>query len=124
MKKKVLLLTLLLSQSALAGVFWLHWTWTGDDGYAGTADHMVLKYNRTNAITTEQEWQNAIIYNPSPIPKLGGTPDSIFINTLSGDTWWVCKVYDDAGNVSGLSNSPHIVPKEINSPNSVNFKVR
>ena len=93
------------------GTLTASWTASGDDGTAGTASYYVLKY-ATAPITSETSWQLGVSVGSMPAPMLAGTRQSALISGLTpGATYYVAlKVFDEAGNVSLISNSPSAVP--------------
>ncbi|KKS37653.1 MAG: hypothetical protein UV01_C0009G0061, partial [Parcubacteria group bacterium GW2011_GWA2_42_14] len=86
----------------------LSWTATGDDGTTGTAYSYSVKYS-TAPITTESAWQTAYyVTSGVPVPYPAGTSQTMVVSGLSPNTtyYFAIKAYDDAGNISPLSNSP------------------
>ena len=92
------------------GVVVLQWTAPGDDGYDGQAAGYDLRYqiSQLGQIDTEQEWQAANQVEGEPLPSPAGQIDSMMVIGLApGLSYYFCiKAYDEAGNYSGLSNSP------------------
>jgi hypothetical protein len=98
----------------LGGVVVLHWTAPGDDGNTGRAMGYVVRCQLAvdGPIDSETKWNQARPIDDEPQPSLPGQPDSITVNGLSPSFayYFAIKTYDDAGNYSGVSNSPLIVP--------------
>ncbi len=112
---------------------WLHWTATGDDGLDGRATGYDIRYRRANygQINSESRWRNSVQVNGEPTPSISGQRDSMLVTGLTpGESYYFCiKAYDDAGNYSGLSNSPlktlptsgFTLNVQINGPGSVDI---
>lgn len=97
---------------ATGGVI-LKWTAPGDDGYVGRAASYDVRYQPMNfgPIDTESEWQSAArVYN-LPFPSPAGEKDSVMVLGLVPGMayYFVLRSYDDAYNLSDMSNSPLIV---------------
>ena len=92
------------------GEVMLHWTAPGDDGNQGQASGYDLRYRDYiyGPINNQQKWQNATRVTGEPNPSPAGSTDSMLVSGLEpGARYYFCiKTYDDAGNYSGLSNSP------------------
>ncbi len=106
----------------------ISWTAPGDDSTFGTADHYVIKYYES--AINESNWDSAMIVANPPTPLPSGTNQSFVVNSLyPGQFYYLAmKTYDDAGNVSVLSNlamkyasgiaRPALLGAEIDSVNS------
>lgn len=115
------------------GVVDLQWTAPGDDGYEGQAAGYDLRYQifQRGPIDTEEEWLAASQVDGEPQPSLAGQIDSMMVTGLVPDAgYYFCiKAYDEAGNYSGLSNSPlktaydpgYIINIEINGYGTVHL---
>jgi|GEM_PF-4729773 len=83
----------------------INWTATGDDGNQGTATTYLIKYSLDSI--TESNWASILdsMSNP-PTPTASGTLQStVLTNLVPGSVYYIAmKVYDDAFNVSPLSN--------------------
>jgi len=92
------------------GVVDLQWTAPGDDGYEGQAAGYDLRYqiSQLGQIDAEEEWLAANQVDGEPQPSPAGQIDSMMVFGLEPDAgYYFCiKAYDEAGNYSGLSNSP------------------
>ena len=92
------------------GLITLRWTAPGDDGYNGRATEYDLRYqpSQLGEIDTDQDWQTAIQVQDEPQPSIPGQFDSVVVADLViGAQYFFCiRTYDEAGNLSGLSNSP------------------
>lgn len=99
-------------EGATGGVI-LKWTAPGDDGYVGRATGYDVRYQPMNLgpIDTENEWQAASRAFNLPFPSPAGAKDSVMILGLLPGTayYFVLRSYDDADNLSELSNSPLIM---------------
>ncbi|NOY88012.1 MAG: hypothetical protein GXO93_01310 [FCB group bacterium] len=83
----------------------LTWTATGDDGNQGTAFNYVIKYSLSPI--TASNWSSVTDSMPfPPLPAPSGSSQSATLSNLnSGTVYYIAlKVYDDAFNVSPLSN--------------------
>lgn len=82
----------------------LNWHATGDDARAGTARLYEIRYspNPLNIIN----FGSAALWSTPPIPASAGTAQSVVLTGLpAGQLMNVgVRVYDDAGNASGISN--------------------
>ena len=94
------------------GEITLHWTAPGDDGNYGCATGYDIRYvlYSYGQINTEQKWQNAIQVDGEPVPSSAGHAEFMVVTGLELNTsyYFAIKSYDEAGNFSGLSNSPVI----------------
>lgn len=96
----MILLTILFS-------IWLHWTAPGDDGMVGQAHHYELRMAQVppQAPLTMANFQ-AVRQIDTPPPSPAGQPDSALVTGLvEGYTYhFRIRTFDEAGNVSPLSN--------------------
>lgn len=92
-----------------SGEILLTWTAPGDDGSTGTATAYTVRYADT-PIETELGWFNATDVPGEPAPEPAGTQQSMIVRGLApGQSYYFAiRAEDEAGNVSPLSNSPHI----------------
>ena len=84
------------------------WSATGDDGYAGRADHYLIRMLPGEAIETEEAWNQAEPIGAGlPVPAASGEPESLTIADLapSSNYGLAVRVVDEAENTSGLSNA-------------------
>jgi len=104
----------------------LEWTAPGDDGGEGTADHYEIRFLLGQAITTEQDWEEATPAPPPlPAPQPAGSWEHYSVMSLSPETSYgfAVRAFDEAGNRGGLSNpllvttaSPPISPEQPSFP--------
>jgi hypothetical protein len=91
----------------------LHWTAPGDDSLVGRATGYDMRYlpESWGPINTDPEWNLAILCSGEPTPSPSGQVDSMIVADLEpGSGYYFCvRAFDDAGNYSGLSNSPLMV---------------
>lgn len=82
----------------------LAWHATGDDGGGGTARLYEIRYSLNPLNITN--FGTAPLWGTPPIPTPAGTAQSVTLTGLSAGSRYnvAMRVYDDAGNVSGLSN--------------------
>lgn len=82
------------------------WAAPGDDGTTGTADHYEIRY-ATNPIN-EGNWQQATLVTGPPAPASPGTQQNDYVTGLEPGVayWFAIRTYDDAGNLSPVSNCP------------------
>jgi len=97
----------------------LTWTATGDDMNSGTADKYELRYS--DFPITEMNWTTCtkIMKADSLEPSVAGTQEFLTVSLpLESETnyYFALKVYDEAGNVSALSNVYLYKSKDIVSP--------
>lgn len=80
------------------------WTATGDDGLIGTAHHYDVRRSLSPITTTN--WNAATPVGPAPIPGPSGSFSDLWAEGLSNATryYFALKVFDEAGNVSPVSN--------------------
>lgn len=82
----------------------LSWNCVGDDDMSGSATLYEIRYS-LNRITPAN-WIQATLWPQSPSPMPAGQQQSATLAGLNQGQWyWVgMKVYDEAGNPSGMSN--------------------
>jgi polygalacturonase/phosphodiesterase/alkaline phosphatase D-like protein len=99
-------ITDLATSNATSSSIDLSWTATGDDGATGTASSYDIRYS-TSAIS-EANWSSATQVSGEPAPQAAGSSEAVTVSGLSPDTtyYFAIKAADDAGNISGVSNSP------------------
>lgn len=91
----------------------LSWTAPGDDGQTGTAFGYDIRYRSDSIgpIVTLSDFilSRQILGEPTPSPA--GTRDSMIVIGLTpGAGYYFCLMsFDEEYNVSGLSNSPHVI---------------
>lgn len=90
------------------GTLTLSWTAPGDDGNTGTAAGYDLRYSTAGRILSDTDFSAALRGTGVPVPQPGGTPESVTLTGLNPGTsyYLALKTTDEAGNISGLSNSP------------------
>ena len=95
--------------SSTANSVTLTWTAPGDDGDTGTAASYDIRYSTTD-ITDVASWNGATPVTGVPAPGAAYTNESFTVVGLSADTtyYFALKTSDEAGNVSTISNVPHI----------------
>ena len=86
----------------------LAWTAPGDDLASGTATSYDLRYATAGPVASDADFDNAAQAHGEPAPQLAGSAETFILTGLTpGTTYFFgIKATDDAGNVSGLSNSP------------------
>lgn len=86
----------------------LSWTAPGDDGIIGMAASYDLRYATAGPMASDANFDNAAQLQGEPVPQAAGGVETFTIAGLApGTTYFFgIKTTDDAGNVSGLSNSP------------------
>jgi len=95
----------------------LSWTAPGDDGITGMSSSYDLRYTTIGAIT-EDGFNAATQAQGEPVPQAAGGAETFMLTGLTpGTTYFFgVRTTDEAGNVSGLSNSPQgvttAVPKD------------
>lgn len=84
----------------------LEWTASGDDGVSGSAYAYDLRY-ATSPIADENDWASATRASGEPLPALAGDSETYLLDGLQPNTpyYVALQVLDEAGNVSGLSNT-------------------
>ncbi|MGB9561588.1 MAG: fibronectin type III domain-containing protein, partial [bacterium] len=80
------------------------WFASGDDGWEGTAEYYLFGLSNRNI--NAFNW-DSLEHFPGPVPEPAGTYQRfILYGLIPGETYYIaCKVYDDAGNVSRISNT-------------------
>lgn len=93
----------------------LSWTAPGDDGITGTAAFYDLRYTIAGPILTDADFTAAAQVPGVTAPQAAGTPETFTLTgLLPGATYFFgIKTADEAGNISGLSNSPQGVTAAI-----------
>ncbi|MBI5266380.1 MAG: fibronectin type III domain-containing protein [candidate division Zixibacteria bacterium] len=93
------------------GEIGLLWTATGDDRKVGTARFYEIRYTLNPLNVTN--FGQAMLWTAPPVPLPSGTAQSVVLTGLTpGSSYNIAmKVYDDAGNVSGISNVTSAVAK-------------
>ena len=81
------------------------WTAPGDDSISGRASSYIIKISTTPL--TDSNWTFAESYDQSLIPDSAGHPDTLLITALDPQTTYYIGLIsvDEAGNMSGLSNT-------------------
>jgi hypothetical protein len=105
-----------LAQNATAifepGEIIVYWTAPGDDSLSGRASGYDLRYSpyASGPIDTDEEWESATQVGDEPLPGLPSQIDSAVVRGLEyGGNYYFClKVFDEALNFSGISNSPFL----------------
>lgn len=104
----------------------LRWTATGDDSLTGTATSYQLRWNSyaPTSSTMEAWWATAARASNLPAPVASGTSQSTRVTPAGGfpagkTYYFVIRVLDDAGNLSGYSNVAQVVVKDATRPASV-----
>ena len=84
----------------------LVWTATGDDADQGRAYRYDLRYSTSSVADTASWWNGATAAANLPTPSTSGILDSTVVAGLTPGTtyYFILRVYDDGGNVSGFSN--------------------
>lgn len=105
------------------GTYRLQWTAPGDDGMTGKASQYVIKYSAQPI--TAGNWNSAVTYPNPPVPLVAGQTQSLTISGLTaGGTYYAAiRAFDDAGNQSGVSNSPSGFAAGIRVPGVVGSAV-
>lgn len=81
----------------------LNWTASGDDGQTGIAAGYDIRYS-TSPITGAS-WASAAQVSGEPNPSLSGSEDYVSVGLAPSTTYYFAvKTFDEAGNISGLSN--------------------
>jgi hypothetical protein len=91
-----------------SGSIALSWTAPGDDGIMGTASSYDICYTTTGAIVSAADFTAATQVQGEPVPQTAGSAETFTLTGLTPGTtyFFALKTIDEAGNVSGLSNSP------------------
>ena len=84
----------------------LSWTATGDDGTVGTASAYIVRYNVVEISTAN--WAASTAVTQSWTPQASGNIEWHVVTGLTSGTtyYFAVKAKDEAGNSSGISNSP------------------
>ncbi|MBI4655891.1 MAG: VCBS repeat-containing protein [Elusimicrobia bacterium] len=92
----------------------LSWAAPGDDGNIGKAASYDLRMANVS-ITNENTFVTAINIPNIPAPKVAGSTETFTVTGLVGGAsyYFALKTVDEAGNVSGLSNSPGVFLKFV-----------
>ncbi len=82
----------------------IRWTAVGDDGNEGTADSYVIKIN--NEEINDSNWESIPEYDQNITPQQSGMEETLLISQIQPETEYYIgmKVFDEAQNISGLSN--------------------
>ncbi len=82
----------------------LVWNAPGDDGNNGQADHYDIRYSQSEI--TEDNWDAVTTIDNEPDPKPAPGIETVVVTGLGSNTTYhfALKTYDEAGNVSELSN--------------------
>jgi hypothetical protein len=101
------------------GTINLAWTAPGDDGDIGRADHYVIKFF-TDPLS-DSNWNSAFDAPNPPVPLDAGSQQSYELTGLEdGRRYYLAiKTYDDAGNVSQISNVTSTFASGIMTPTLV-----
>ena len=93
-----------LDSEANETIITLSWTAPGDDGNTGTAAFYEIR--RSEELITEANWSDATILDNPPSPQPAGTQQSYDVTGLASAIvyYFAIKTFDDAMNVSDLSN--------------------
>jgi hypothetical protein len=84
--------------------FELTWTAPGDDYMTGTATRYDIRYSM-RPITSEDEWDRALVAADPPSPKPAGEGESFTVTGLMGTNYFFAvKTVDELDNWSGISN--------------------
>lgn len=96
----------------------LSWTAPGDDLSTGTPSGYDLRYTTAGQISSDLDFNSATQVQGEPIPNTAGSVETFTLMGLTPGTvyFFAIKTADEAGNISGLSNSPQgitvAVPKD------------
>ncbi len=107
------------------GSNWITLTWTasGDDGNSGRAYSYDIRY--LTSLIDSSNFDLATPVSDPPIPKEAGSTEVFTVDGLDFNTtyYFALKVYDEWGNVSGVSNCPSEttlgIPDIVVSPDSL-----
>jgi hypothetical protein len=94
----------------------LQWVSPGDDGMTGQASGYDIRYSL--AVITDQNWNLATQVPDTLLPKPAGQVEIRSVKGLpsSHDVYFALKTYDEASNVSRLSNCPKGTTKTEHLP--------
>lgn len=96
----------------------LSWTAPGNDGIIGTASSYDIRYSTIVAIVSDVDFNSAAQAEDEPTPQVASSAETFTLPGLTPGTtyFFALKTTDEAGNTSGLSNSPKgitaAVPKD------------
>jgi len=92
--------------SATESTLTLAWTAPGDDGSSGTAAGYEIRMS--TAPITESNYSSATVVDSTLQPQSAGTAETYTVTGLASwkDYYFCLKTRDEAGNWSGVSNSP------------------
>lgn len=92
----------------------INWTAPGDDGTMGKASYYYLRSSPL-PIVSDTDFDTANAISGVPAPKFAGTSEEFRVSGLAGGATWyfALKTVDEAGNVSGFSNSPGVFLKYL-----------
>jgi hypothetical protein len=99
----------------------LVWNAPGDDGDTGRADHYDIRYSLSEI--TDGNWDDATPIDYAPTPKPAPGLETVVIKGLGSNKtyYFALKTWDEAGNVSGLSNNASATTqKELQAPAAIN----
>ena len=67
---------------------------------------------------TESNWDDAIQVQGEPTPAACGTTDTLWVSGLEPSTWYyyAMKAIDECGNISLISNVPHLETEDTRPP--------
>jgi len=87
----------------------LAWTAPGDDGYTGTADLYIVRWN-TDPIMSDN-WGSSYDVSGEPIPSPAGSAESMTVANLAPGQpcFFAIRSYDETDNRSAVSNSSNAV---------------
>jgi hypothetical protein len=96
----------------------LEWTSIGNDGTAGAVKYYEIRYSSNQTYDFEQNWGTAKIWKKVKPKEKSNKIEKVIINNLNpGVTYYIAlKAVDEAGNISGLSNTT-TTKKDINKAN-------
>lgn len=99
--------TLVASTGTTDGEIAIGWSAPGDDGFSGGCAYMYAIRCSTTPIANDAEFFGALHFPQALIPEEPGTLQGFVISGLApGVLYYVAvRTYDEAGNLSGLSNS-------------------
>ena len=91
-----------------SGSITLTWTASGDDGNKETAKVYDIRYSAVWPLNSEAAFGAATQVAGAPQPQLAGSTETFVVGGLAAGTtyYFGIKTADEAGNGSGLSNSP------------------
>lgn len=98
----------------------LVWNAPGDDGESGQADHYDIRFSLSEI--TEANWADATTIDYAPTPKPAPELETVVVKGLGSNKtyYFALKTWDEAGNVSGLSNNASATTqKELQPPSPI-----